>query len=487
MSKPKLRSTVWFVFAFLLSCFPAFSQSIHQIEYEAHQSIPKQPSLYLDTEYSLLPFNKKSSSGLSSTVFGYLPDWEYLNARSYLQYDLLSHIAAFDFSVSAQGDISFPSYWPWVDVINAAHENGVKMIMTVVNFNTSQLHTLLSSESNKLRFFEQTKGIIEEYELQGVNIDFEGLTSADRGSLLNEFMNDLSVYLHREIPGSEVSFAAPPVNWGGWDLAGLAASCDYLFIMGYNFYGSWSETSGPSAPLRGGSYTITKTVEDQYGAVTSANPEKLILGVPYYGDRWQTRTASAYSATIDHLGHPRYVTAYDESLEYGLKWDFRSLASWYSYKEDNKNYQVWFETDRSLGLKYDLAEKHRLKGVGMWALGYDRHRTELWDELRKRYLETSSDLQFTSSPIGSVKVYPNPVTSLGNIELEVPADGEIKVVLRDASGSSVRNLFHGRVGKGEQILSWTVEDLASGIYFIQVESSSFVKFYNVSKKVLVLK
>ena len=73
-------------------------------------------------------------------------------------------------------------------------------------------------------------------------------------------MADLTAYLHAEIPGCEVTFAGPAVNWSGaWDLPGLAASCDGIFIMGYAFWGSWSSTTGPNAPLIGGSYNITDT------------------------------------------------------------------------------------------------------------------------------------------------------------------------------------------------------------------------------------
>ena len=239
--------------------------------------------------------------------------------------------------------------------------------------------------------------------------------------------------------------------------------------------------------MQGGSYNITKTVEDEYEEVKRDYPEKLILGVPYYGDRWQTATSYAYSSAIKHLGHPRYATAYEESLQHGLKWDYRSMASWYTYQNNNNKYQVWFETDRSLGLKYDLAEKHKLKGVGMWALGYDKHRTELWDELRKRYSEISSNKPVLSSSDVSLCVYPNPISRIGYLELDLPYDGEINIDLYDASGLTVLKLYKRWTHKGKTIASWSVEDLPPGIYFLQVDSPSFPEFHNITKKILFLK
>src|SRR6185369_13505042 len=38
-----------------------------------------------------------------------------------------------------------------------------------------------------------------------------------------------------------------------------------------------------------------------------------------------------------------------------------------------------------LGLKYDLAQAKNLAGAGMWALGYDGSRTELYDLLRDKF------------------------------------------------------------------------------------------------------
>jgi len=247
-------------------------KSIHQIEWEKHWHLAKQPASYQNLETEIISLQPRTPATPSAVVFGYLPDWEYHHAPQYLQYDILTHIAAFDFNVSSNGDISYPSYWPWTDVINQAHVNGVKVILTAVNFNGDQIHTIITNSDVKQNFFNNCKNIIETYQLDGVNIDFENLNTADRGIVLNNFMMDLTNFIKSEFSEAEVSFAGPAVNWGGWDLDGLAASCDYIFIMGYAFYGSWSSTSGPCAPLTGGSYNITNTVNVQYGAVTNNNP-----------------------------------------------------------------------------------------------------------------------------------------------------------------------------------------------------------------------
>jgi spore germination protein YaaH len=344
----------------------------------------KKPSLYKASGEDIIPL-KNIKKALKGTIYGYLPDWEYQTARNYLDYNLLTHISAFDFTVSANGDITNPSYWPWTDVINSAHANGVKVILTAVNFTASQIHTLLTDAASKSNFFNNLKTKIIAYQLDGVNIDFENLSTSDRGSILNTFIQDLSNYIHTELPGKEVSFAAPAVNWGGWDLSGLANACDYLFIMGYSYYGSWSTNTGPVAPFTGGSINVSNTVNTQYASVTSSKPEKLILGVPYYGEKWKTQTSAEASKVTSYISSTRYKNDYSAGNSYGVIWS-SFKTPWYRYQENGEWYQVWYDNDSSLGLKYTLAQSKNFKGVGMWALGYDGDRKELWNELRRRFV-----------------------------------------------------------------------------------------------------
>ena len=460
-------------------------QSIHQ-QHRLKYKLPKQPSLYSKSAEQIVRLKPKEIDTPAKVVFGYLPDWEYLSARDNLQYDLLSHIAAFDFDVSAAGDITNPSYWPWTDVINEAHSNGVKMIMTVVNFDTDEIHTILTNSTVKNNLFENIKSTIQTYDLQGVNVDFENVASDDRGALLNGFMADLTDYIHSEIPGSEVSFAGPAVNWGGWDLPGLAASCDYIFIMGYNYYGSWSETSGPCSPLTGGYYNITNTVEVQYGEVTQNNPEKLILGIPYYGNRWMTENTQAYSTAIDHIESPRYRTAIEEAENHGLLWDTASQTSWYTYQESGNNYQVWFDTDSSLGLKYDYADSKLLRGVGMWALGYDGERTELWDELRDHYGSPSAIINEKNIPsqFKLFRNYPNPFNPKTIITYQLTVGTTVDLSIYNILGQKIVTLVSEKQNAGFHSFEWDASGFSGAVYFCKLQTE---KGFFLTRKLVLLK
>ncbi len=359
--------------------------SIHQQEYERYESKIKKKSKYPSNGEDIIPIDTSMENKLNRAVFGYLPDWEYNNgAYKNLKYELLSHIAAFAFSVSNNGDISIPSAWPWTDMINNAHSNGVKVIMVAVNFDSNGIHHIISDSAAKINFIESAKNQINTYKLDGINIDFEGLSRVDNSAAINNFMKDLTDSIHAAFQGSEVSFASPAVNWGGWDFTGLANSCDYLFVMGYDFFGSWSQTTGPVAPLTGGTINVTNTINVQYAQVVQVSPQKLILGVPYYGSYWTTATGNPGSKVIAFISSPYFSTSQPGSETYGLIWDNLYQTSWYKWKSASWN-QVWFDNDSSLSLKYDFAVNKNLKGVGMWALGYDGVRQELWNLLSVKF------------------------------------------------------------------------------------------------------
>lgn len=358
--------------------------SVHKLHMQEFGSELNFPSEFDDRGRDIIPLQYDKSRSTGATIFGYLPDWEYPVSRQFLRYDILTHIGAFDFTVTASGAMTNPSGWPWTDVINTAHQNGVKVILTAVNFNGDDIHNIMTNAAAKTAFFNNCSTRMQQYQLDGVNIDFEGLNTADRGTVLNTFMMELSTFLKSSFPNCEVSFAGPALT-SGYNLAGLGNACDYIFIMGYAFWGSWSSTSGACSPLTGGSINITNTVNTQYSVLTQTNPQKLILGIPYYGLKWKTQTNVPHSPTISYISSTRFKNDVTDAQTHGRLWAADQQVPWYRYQTGADWYQVWYDDDSSLGLKYSLAQSKNYRGVGMWALGYDGARQELWNELYNRF------------------------------------------------------------------------------------------------------
>jgi len=439
-------------------------KGVHELQKEEFGNKVKVDRKFDISGKRILSIQKREVNTLSKIVFGFLPYWEYNSgAHANMRYDLLSHIVAFDFSASSTGAITNPSNWPWNDVINAAHSNGTKVIMAVTNFNGTEIHTILTNTTSKNNLFSNIKNIITTYDLDGVNIDFEGLNNADEGSVINGFMLELTNYIHTQLPGKEVSFDAPAVNWGNdWDLNGLAQSVDHLFIMAYDYNGSWSANTGAVAPYTypSNGISVTKTLNNDYSIPISNYPEKLILGVPYYGRHWKTTTNAAESLVTSYVGSTFYrddVT--NAASNGGYLWDTNSQTPWYNWNDGTDWHQVWSDNEQSIEDKYDLAIAQNLGGIGIWALNYDGNRSELWDLIETKFSTTASvEDAFLKN---NIRIYPNPTSSYINISnsknIELSA-----IVVFNILGQVIMQVH-------PESKSINISYLANGAYFLKIE------------------
>lgn len=381
-------------------------KGIHQIEWEAHLKDPEQMRFDKHTAVSIEPLQERDFQ-LTHAVFGYLPDWNRNSAPQYLDYDVLTHIALFDFTVSTNGDIAgYPAGWPqdWTGMMNEAHQNGVKLIMCVVEFNAADINALINSSTASQTFYAEVASIIKQYDLDGVNIDFEAPYTSDRGAPMNNFMRNLSNYIHTNVgPEQEVSFAGPAVNWSGWDLPGLVNACDYVFIMGYAYWYNGSSTTGPCAPIDGSTYNLVQTLLSDSQGYGKCDKSKLILGLPYYGNKWQvseSQKATENATTLASGTSVFYYSARGLFDSYGKIRSDRYEDTWTYYESDGKWYQAWCNDAVSLDAKEKLVFSHRLMGTGMWALGYDAQHPELWQILHNNFLLQDSLMidNFESGP-----------------------------------------------------------------------------------------
>ncbi|MGE5437088.1 MAG: glycosyl hydrolase family 18 protein, partial [Syntrophothermus sp.] len=375
-----------------------------------------------------------------------------------------------------------PSYWPWTGIIDTAHQNGVKVILTAVCFDTAAIRNLLINSTVKQTFFNNLKSKIVQYSLDGVNIDFESMGKWLRGSIMNTFMLDLTNFMHIQVPGSEVSFAGPAVNWGGWDLLGLSNSCDYIFIMGYDFYGSWSTTTGPTAPFTGGTYNISNTINTQYATVIQNNPQKLILGNAYFGTKFKSRTSLPRSAVQSWVSSTRVKDDIVNVSNYGRQWDSFTQTPWYRWQlNDTTWYQVWYDDDSSMSLKYNLAWSKNLKGIGMWALGYDGSRNEMWN-LIQRYTPVELTLLQAEIENNNVLLCWFTSTELNNygFQIERKSLGQEFEIIAFVKGAGSTT--------SEKNYNYYDNNLNPGNYSYRLKQLDFngnYRYYNLDKEIMI--
>lgn len=126
--------------------------------------------------------------------------------------------------------------------------------------------------------------------------------------------------------------------------AGIAAACDWINIMTYDFAGGWEKKTGHQAPMfspegRGAANPSTLWTVD--GAVrqfleAGVDPKKLVVGVPFYGRGW-----SGVASTNGGIG--QLSTGLPQgSYEPGV-YDYKDLVS--LVQSNPQVYQVFEDTN----------------------------------------------------------------------------------------------------------------------------------------------
>jgi len=344
----------------------------------------------------------------SHVVFGYHPYWNGTAWENYV-YDILSHVAWFGLNMNNSGAIINDHGWPVNGLVNLAHSHGVKVIVTVTNFDNAGIGTLLGNASYRQNAIDNLISEVIQGNADGVNIDFEFVPSSATSNF-NTFIYDLTEAFHDQIPGSEVSIAMPSVDWSNaYDYNYLSDNCDGLMIMAYGYYWSGSDHAGPNSPLNSGlsSWYITRTIND-YLTKTGNDGSQLILGLPWYGRDWQVTSTAMNAPVADNTSSPSiiYPLAETNAQSYGKQYHTGVATAWYNYNNGNQH-QVWYDDSTSLATKYQYAVDSDIKGIGIWALGYDGGRPEIWGGLSDIFGATAppqTSRHFTTENTGTGSV-----------------------------------------------------------------------------------
>lgn len=382
---------------------------------------------------------KQGTLAPSHVVFGYHPYWNGTAWNNY-NYQVMTHLAWFGLSMTATGGISNAHGWPIHSLVDKAHSNGVKVIVTVTLFDDADIATLLASPTYRQNAIDILIAQVSAGNADGVNIDFEFVKSASREHF-KTFIHDLTQAFHDQIPGSEVSIAMPSVDWwGSYDYNYLSDNSDGLMIMAYGYYYSGSSNAGPLSPLNAGrsSWHITRTIED-YLTKTGGDGSQLILGLPWYGiDFPVTSTDKGASVLADRNGSSIfYYNAEPQAQSNDKQYDNTIQSAWYNYN-NGEIHQVWYDDSLSLAAKYNYAKTKGIKGIGIWALGYDGGRPEIWGGLQDAFGATSPPIAspyFSAEYLGgdSARISCAPSSHTDKYEVLTSSDG-VNYTLADSSG-----------------------------------------------------
>ena len=338
----------------------------------------------------------------SREVLGFAPSWTLDTWHEWRMQDL-STIAYFAVSLDGNGNVVADENWPaWqsrqlTDMVNAAHAARVRVLVTVFCHDEEAINSMVTDPGHMATAVQTAADLMRMRGLDGVAVDFEGKGDAAHPGI-RPGMTSFVAALHSRLKGYNASAELVLASYSGsadnphgiFDIGGLSPWVDAFFVMAYDM--QFDNTPGhasATAPLQGGQFNDSDSVV-QYLTETSA--DKVILGVPYYGYKWDVASPDANAATG---GDPQTATYAQMLADFSCAQsltrhdgDATPWATWYSPAAGdpcgadlNSWREIYFDTAATLGAKYDLVNRANLRGTGMWALGFDSGHTELWDAL----------------------------------------------------------------------------------------------------------
>jgi GH18 family chitinase/lysophospholipase L1-like esterase len=236
-------------------------------------------------------------------ILGYYPYWNDGYRASQISYEKLTHICHAFVQPQADGSILTPAGPPPYlepELLENAHAAGVKVLVSVGGYDTVadlNFRTIAADAGLRGEFAANLEAFCRIHGYDGADLDWEFPQDAgDRSNqnLLFQAVRETFNSASEPAPSWLLTMAISGGDWfGRWnDYTTLGGYVTFYNLMAYDCHGDWSGHMGHNAPLyRGGDPFDDASVEDalDYNLVTRGiPPEKIILGLPFYGYRWPT-------------------------------------------------------------------------------------------------------------------------------------------------------------------------------------------------------
>ncbi len=371
-------------------------KSIHQLESEFYSQFNFKTENEWDElrtkngeTVSRKKFFAQSNCTLNKRVFGWNPYWAGSAYNNY-QWNLLSDLCHFSYEVTAStgADASGSNAHNWLTdaAVTAAKNNGTKIHLCATLM--SGHATFLGSSSAMNTFITNIISLLNQRGANGVDIDFEGVPSA-QSAAFTSFMQNLCNQVHAANSSYEVSIALPAVDWSAvYDVATMKNFVDIFIIMGYDYYYGGSSTAGPSDPLynfeTSYNYTLTKSIT--YYLNKGVPNSKLLLGLPYYGMEWPT-TALTIPASTSGSGSSKTFTVVKTNANgyySNPQFDATSYSIYYAFNNGGDR-QCFINSGYTMEKRFDVVNRFGIGGIGIWALGYDDGYQDYWNAIQNKF------------------------------------------------------------------------------------------------------
>ncbi|KAG0176319.1 hypothetical protein DFQ29_006284 [Apophysomyces sp. BC1021] len=338
-------------------------------------------------------------------------------------------------------------------VVADAHKNNKTISLSVGGWTGSKYFSTLVHGNGSDTFSQTLVNLVEEYNLDGIDIDWEypnnvngvkcnKIASDDTAnylSLLQKLRKGFDSKFPKQHKYITVAAATSPFNDEYKDPSetlpkGWATVLDAVNIMVYDVNGGWDSYSGANAPLYAGGNNGEPNgdlaVKNWLNAGIPA--DRLVFGVPFYGHTTvvtRTMNGDNISAPLKNASYQIPGDQYDElskdpckhaNASYSGEFQWRSIVSlnitnnqngWKTFWDDpsktpyaflafNKtlndtNQFLSFDNPRSLEAKVNYVNQNKLGGIMIWSLEMDDQENTLLNSLQG--VRDSNAIKFSQS------------------------------------------------------------------------------------------
>lgn len=272
------------------------------------------------------------------------------------------------------------------DYVNYCHEQGVKVWGLVSNLENPEVDStyVLTHTSVRENLVNQIIAKALNYNLDGVNVDFEALSGAVGDGYI-QFIRELSLKCDDNGLVLSVDNYVPSAYTQFYNRAEQANYADYIIVMAYDEHYSGSD-EGSVASIgfveKGAKDTLAQGVPE----------EQLVLGMPFYTRIW--------SETPKEDAGDSAEAAAEDYVDYELSCETASMAearkridangaqitwlddcgqNYAQYKNAGVTYKIWLEDAQSLDLKLKVMKELNLAGAAFWKAGMET--ADVWDTI----------------------------------------------------------------------------------------------------------
>lgn len=355
-------------------------------------------------------------------VYTWYPYWMGDTWKTY-DFNLISTISFFSFKIDPKtGSYLNPAQitqWRETDLLDSAKKHKTKVLLNLSLEGESNHLEFLKDEVRWSTTLDSVSVLLKERDADGIEIEFTTIPLNNETKFIDFVMFLKDNLEYRFINKKMIVSLVVPANVSQFpfDLIKLNESVDLFIVKGMDYH-EIDGSIAAVAPLRNGTpggpsleHTLVTYLER--GLI----PEKSILALPLYGSQWSGNYDAAegyYSSDFERKVTLSEVDRVFESKDsvYMISPSLDEITMTnYFFLEflDDTSIEGWYDDAFTLSKKMDLALFKKFKGVGLFALGYDLGKEEIWDVVAEKF---SGDIVYIKDPIKEIDGYPIQIAAI---------------------------------------------------------------------------